>query len=230
MIILGVDTTAVIGSVAVCEIENEVLKNHCVFTLKNKLTHSETLLPMIDSALKAYGTDIDKVDKFAVTVGPGSFTGVRIGVSTIKGLATKDDKPCAAVSTLEALCNAHKDFDGVICAVMDARRGQFYTALFKKGIRLTKDDLLPASEIETMLREYREKVIVCGDGAELFASLCGYENMILAPEESRYQNALSVALVGARIEEIKHTELLPCYLRASQAERERKEKESEKKQ
>jgi tRNA threonylcarbamoyladenosine biosynthesis protein TsaB len=154
---------------------------------------------------------------------------VRIGVSTVKGLATKDDKPCAAVSTLEALCNSHRDFDGVVCAVMDARRGQFYTALFKKGVRLTKDDLLPAGEIETMLREHGEKTIVCGDGAELFMSLCGYENMILAPEESRYQNALSVALVGARIEEIKHTELLPCYLRASQAERERKEKESENK-
>ena len=94
---------------------------------------------------------------------------------------------------------------------------------------MTKDDLLPAGEIETMLCEHGEKTIVCGDGAELFMSLCGYENMILAPEESRYQNALSVALVGASIEEIKHTELLPCYLRASQAERERKEKESENK-
>ena len=132
MIILGVDTTAVIGSVAVCEIENKELKSHVVFTVKNKLTHSETLLPMIDGALKTYGIDIDKVDKFAVSVGPGSFTGVRIGVSTVKGLATKDNKPCAAVSTLEALCNSHKDFDGVICAVMDARRGQFYTALFKR--------------------------------------------------------------------------------------------------
>lgn len=230
MIILGVDTTAVIGSVAVCEIENKELKSHVVFTVKNKLTHSETLLPMIDSALKTYGVDIDDVNKFAVSVGPGSFTGVRIGVSTVKGLATKGNKPCAAVSTLEAIANSHREFDGVICAVMDARRNQFYVALFKKGIRLTKDDLLPADAIEALLREKGEKVIVCGDGAELFASLCGYEKMILAPEESRYQNALSVALVGARIEEIKHTKLLPCYLRASQAERERKEKESEKKE
>jgi tRNA threonylcarbamoyladenosine biosynthesis protein TsaB len=184
---------------------------------------------MAETMLKTLNLKFSDIDALAVNVGPGSFTGVRIGVALVKGIAFGRDIPCIPVSTLESLSENLAGLSGIIVPCMDARRGQFYTALFKKGIRLTKDDLLPASEIETMLREHGESVIVCGDGAELFMSLCGYENMILAPEESRYQNALSVALVGARIEEIKHTELLPCYLRASQAERERKEKESENK-
>lgn len=226
MLILGMDTTAVTASVAVVEIEDKV-RTYSLFSVKNKLTHSETLMPMVKQALDMYGAKPSDLNLIAVSAGPGSFTGVRIGVATVKGLAfgLGKEMPCAAVSTLEALAENLAQQSGIVCPVMDARRSQFYNALFKDNQRLCKDRLITAEELKKLL-ETGEQVTLCGDGAELFASLCGdLKNIKLAAPASKDQNALSVAVCGYRAFKenriLTAKELKPVYLRASQAEREK---------
>ncbi|MBO5757809.1 MAG: tRNA (adenosine(37)-N6)-threonylcarbamoyltransferase complex dimerization subunit type 1 TsaB, partial [Clostridia bacterium] len=126
MKILALDSTAVVGSVALCEDTRMVAH----YTLNTGNTHSQTLLPMIESALGCAEWEIDDLDLIAVSNGPGSFTGVRIGVATVKGLAFGKNIPCAGVSTLEALAYNLRYFNGIICPVMNARRAQVYNALF----------------------------------------------------------------------------------------------------
>lgn len=147
MIVLALDSTALCATAAACVFENGALSAYAVTTVKNALTHSETLLPIADGVLGLIGYKMKDVGLFAVSVGPGSFTGVRIGVSLVKGLAFADDLPCAAVSPLEALACSHSDFDGIVCAVMDARRNQFYNALFKHGKRITPDRAISLEEL-----------------------------------------------------------------------------------
>ena len=127
MLIIALDSTAVVASVALCRDDTPI----AIFHVKNGNTHSETLLPMVESVLKCAGYTVDDVDLFACSVGPGSFTGVRIGVSTVKGLAFGKNKPCVAVSTLEALAENLVPQSGILCPVMNARRGQVYNALFR---------------------------------------------------------------------------------------------------
>lgn len=233
MLILGLDSTAVTASAAVAKIERGEIGTYSLFTVKNRLTHSENLLPMIDRVLTVYGAKADDLELLAVNVGPGSFTGVRIGVSTVKGLAYPKSLPCAAVSTLEALANAVSGTDETVCALMDARREQFYCALFRNGTRLTNDDCLSVSQVQELLKSQSEPILLCGDGAMLFASLCeksGFQHpMRVANPFCRDQNALSTALCGYRLFEAGKTvggkELRPVYLRLPQAERERNLKE-----
>lgn len=132
MIVLAVDSTAVCATAAACLFENDRLVTYALTTSKNGLTHSETLLPIADGVLRLLGKQMDEVGLFAVSAGPGSFTGVRIGVSLVKGLAFAGGTPCAAVSPLEALAKAHEAFPGVVCAVMDApARGSITTRCSK---------------------------------------------------------------------------------------------------
>ena len=152
MIVLAIDSTAVSGSVAVCR-DEELLGE---FTLNVGNTHSETLLPMVESVLKACGMTVSDVDVFACDEGPGSFTGVRIGASTIKGLAFNSGKPCIGVSTLEALAHNLVGFEGIACPVMNARRNQVYNALFtvngKAVTRLCDDRAISIPELEEELK------------------------------------------------------------------------------
>ncbi len=230
MLIAALDSTAVTASACVAEINENKLGTFSLFTVKNKLTHSEILLPLLENALKAYGASIKDIDLFAVSAGPGSFTGVRIGASTVKGLAFAENKPCVGVSALEAM--AENVGRGVVCPVMDARRDQFYTAVFKDGLRLTEDAALGFEEIKAMLAEYSE-VTVCGDGMEKFLNLCGEStNLFPASYACADQNALSVALCGYKKfiqgESVNAKELQPVYLRMPQAEREKLEREAKK--
>lgn len=227
MLILGMDTTAVTASVAVVEIDEKV-RTYSLFSVKSRLTHSETLMPMVKQALDLYGAKPSDLNLIAVSVGPGSFTGVRIGVATVKGLAfgLGKEMPCAAVSTLEALAENLSQQGGIVCPVMDARRSQFYNALFKDNQRLCKDRLITAEELKIELTASGEPVTLCGDGADLFYSLCGdMKNINLASAASKDQNALSVAVCGYRAFKenrlLTAKELKPVYLRASQAEREK---------
>ena len=231
MLIAALDSTAVTASAAVADIDDcGTVKSYALFTVKNKLTHSETLLPMLDSALKTYGAGVGDIGLFAVSAGPGSFTGVRIGVATVKGLADVNGVPCAAVSALEALAENIKH--GAVCALMDARRNQFYTALFRDGERLLPDSALSAEDVYSLIRA-EEKVTLCGDGAEVFAKYCGEkaEKFFIAPPASADQNALSVAVCGYKKykkgESVPAAGLHPVYLRLPQAERERLEREKE---
>ena len=130
MIVLAVDSTAVCATAAACLFENDRLVTYALTTSKNGLTHSETLLPIADGVLRLLGKRMDEVGLFAVSAGPGSFTGVRIGAATLKGIAFGRNKPCCAVSALEALAYNLRAADGTVCALMDARRGQFYTECY----------------------------------------------------------------------------------------------------
>ncbi|MEG2118287.1 MAG: tRNA (adenosine(37)-N6)-threonylcarbamoyltransferase complex dimerization subunit type 1 TsaB, partial [Clostridia bacterium] len=115
MKILAIDSTAVVASAAICDIENGIINKYSLLSLKNGLTHSVNLLPLIDSAIKYYGTDISEIELISVTAGPGSFTGVRIGVATVKGLAFSDNIPVCGISTLDALAKNCENFSQIIC-------------------------------------------------------------------------------------------------------------------
>ena len=232
MIILAIDSTAVSGSVAVCR-DKELL---CEFTLNIGNTHSETLLPMVESALKMCGMTVEDVDLFACDEGPGSFTGVRIGVATVKGLAFNKNKPCIGVSTLEALAQNLSGFEGIACPVMNARRGQVYNALFRVNNteikRITDDSAIAITELEEELAGYSTPIYLSGDGYGI--TLDGFKSVKCksTPEPLRYQSGYSVAVCalkkynnGIRTSD---KELTATYLRLPQAERERLEKENAK--
>ena len=196
------------------------------------LTHSRTLLPMAEEALRQSGLTLRDMDAVAVARGPGSFTGVRIGVSAAKGLCWGADKPAIGVSTLEAMAwNAADAPEGtLVCCAMDARRNQIYNALFRfengRPLRLTEDRAIGLDALAEELLASEKEVFVLGDGA----SLC-YNHLLennvpvsLAPEAIRLQNAWGVCRAAEGVEPRSAAELLPRYLRLSQAERERLER------
>lgn len=225
MLILAIDTSA---NTATCALSRDG-RLLSLYTVNGLLTHSETMLPMIENMLSKSALTIDDVDAFAVSEGPGSFTGVRIGVSLIKGLAFDKNKPCIGVSTLEALAKNLDGIGGFVVPVMDARRSQVYTAVFKDGERVTEDMLVPVSELHEKLNELGvSEIRLCGDGFDVAKKYFdGTDITILdTPALLVPQNAFSVALVAqTHIPEQKSDrELAARYLRASQAEREREEK------
>ena len=227
MYILGIDTSAVTATAAVCREEDGVIKEHALFSLKNGLTHSENLLPLIDGVMRAMGVTAAELGLIAVTAGPGSFTGVRIGVATAKGLAFAHGIPCAGVSAPEIIARNCAGYGGIVCPVMDARRNQFYNALFENGKRLCEDRCVSFGEIFAEIKD--RGAMLCGDGARLFYSLCGGKGNVKMPSLcTEDQNALSVCEVGyekfLRGETVTHSALRPVYLRVSQAERERNER------
>lgn len=231
MITLAFDSTAKIASVAVTDGE----KLLSIYSVNNGLTQSELLLPMAEDALRELRLSFSDVELLAASVGPGSFTGVRIGTALVKGLAFGKNIPCASVSTLEALAENLSGINGIIVPAMDARRSQLYTAVFEysdgKLTRLTEDMAISISELADILKNYDGRdIYVVGDGysvataelTRLGIKLC--ETPILLRDE----NAYSVARVAVKLHregkttnDISH---LPTYLRVPQAERERLER------
>lgn len=228
MKILALDSTATVASVALCEDERLLGE----YTIQNGNTHSETLLPMIESLLRFHELTANDIDLFAASAGPGSFTGVRIGAATLKGLAFDTQKPCIGVSTLEALAYNLNIVNGLVCPVMNARRKQVYTALFRyhngQAERLLPDSAIAITELDEILGKYDEPVYLCGDGYTITAELLVH-SVIPTPERLRHQSAYSVAQIAKKtyIEGNTNTdsEMAPTYLRPSQAERERAERE-----
>lgn len=223
MKILSIDSTANTSTVAV--LENDTLLS--VYTANTKNTHSETLLPMVKSLLETLRLTVDDIDAFAVSQGPGSFTGVRIGVATIKGLAFGKNKKCVGVSTIEALAENLRGFSGIVCPIMNARRGQVYTGAFLNGQRIIEDKCMMLDELIPILKEYNEPIYFVGDGYSLIEDMQD-ESIKHTPEPLRYQNAYSVGKVA--YEKLKNgeyttdTDLRVEYLRKPQAEREREER------
>ena len=217
--LLSMDSSAVTASVALTD-GDEIIKSEFV---NSGLTHSETLLPMITRVMD--GRKYSELDGIAITAGPGSFTGVRIGVATVKGLAFNDDIPCYSVSTLEAIAYNFVDKNAVVCAVMDARRMQFYNALLRaqngKVERLCDDKAISIEDLRNELKQY-DKVLIAGDGAKLCFQNIKLENCTLADDNRIYQNAVSVAKAAQNKNAISPKALKPVYLRQSQAERELK--------
>lgn len=231
MRILALDCSAGPASVAVCR-DGQIIASSFVNV---KLTHSQTLMPMIKSTLESAMLTLSDIEGFAVNYGPGSFTGIRIGISAVKGLAAPKNLPCIPVSTLLSIPYCHLDTDCILCAAMDARCSQVYNALFriKEGTvtRLCEDRAVMVADVAKELEEYNEKILVAGDGAQLFAPYCEEnKNITIASEPLRYQNACGVALAAEELTQNRVTarELAPYYLRLPQAERELKLKKENK--
>lgn len=220
------DSSAVSAGCAVME-DGKIIAESFV---KVGLTHSETLLPMVSNTLTNAKMSHEDIDCYAVSAGPGSFTGVRIGVAAIKGMAFTRNVPCIGVSTLEAIAWNGLGFDGVICAVMDARRNQVYNAMFVfdngKPVRLCDDRAISIEELTNELTYEDSRIYLAGDGAELCYNAMREKlpDIKLTPENLRYQRGFGVAMAARRIyfaEGAKSPEeLIPTYLRPSQAERE----------
>ena len=233
MLILALDSTAQVGSVALCEDEKLIAE----YTLNTGHTHSETLLPMVESVLKISGYTVDDVDLFVCTAGPGSFTGVRIGAATVKGIAFGKNQPCIGVSTLEALALNGVVLNGILCPSMNARRQQVYNALFASDgtslTRLCEDRALAITELgEELATKCPDlPVYLMGDGAKLVYDALSEslgERLVMLPERLIHQSGYNTAMAGLRLyrDGVRTTdfELAPVYLRPSQAERMRMEK------
>ncbi len=223
MLILALESSAKAASAALWEDGLLGLSlMHC------GLTHSETLLPMAEELLKRSGRTMGEVDLVAVARGPGSFTGIRIGVATAKGLCWGGEKPCCGVSTLEAMAWQGAHLEGrLLCCVMDARRDQVYSGLFRaQGDRVSRVAEDRAIALADLLPELTEPPVLIGDGAKLTAAEMDRRGLsyTLAPEPIRIQSAWGVALAALHTSESAWGEPDPVYLRLSQAERERLER------
>jgi len=221
MITLGVDTSA--GAVSVALAQGETLLGETCVCVKQQ--HSAVLLPMVDALLRHCGLEIGGVGRYAVTCGPGSFTGVRIGVAAVKGMAQAGDKPCAGVSTLAAMAAQAAFLEGTLCCAMDARRGQVYAALFEAGRgsprRLCADEALPIGALERRLLALGGPVTFLGDGAALcHEAMRKQPGWRLAPQHWRFQRAWGAILAAGEGDYRPAADLRAVYLRPSQAERE----------
>ncbi len=227
MKILAIDTSALTATAAVLS-GGIILGEMSVTT---SLTHSQTIMPMIDELLLKTSLNINDIDLFACSEGPGSFTGLRIGIGTVKGLAYGCGKKVCAVSTLEALAHNIAFSDYIISPIMDARRGQVYNALYKweNGV-LVCLEAPRALSVEELCASLDENVIFVGDGVkpykEKIAEIMG-NRAHFAPPQHCLQRAASVAVAALNKESIDAASLSAVYLRKPQAEREREEKNSE---
>ena len=242
MKILGIDSSGMVASVAI--VQDDVLIAE--YTMNHKRTHSETLLPMIDEIVKTSETKLEELDAIAIAAGPGSFTGLRIGAATAKGLAMSIDKPIIPVNTCEGLAFNLWGTEGLICPIMDARRNQVYTGLYQVlgGLEVVMDqqpmDIHELIEIINNLSEDKmsqnvispmTQVSFLGDGVPIYEDIIANEIKIpckLAPASMNRQRAASIAAYGELLYKerrfIDADDFAPEYLRKSQAERVRSEK------
>ena len=228
MKLLGIDSSGMTASAAI--VSGDILVAE--FTVNNKQTHSQTLLPMIDQVVKMSGIGLEELDGSAVAAGPGSFTGLRIGSSTAKGMALALNKPIIPVPTLEGMAYRMAGFGGVICPLMDARRSQVYTGIYRmSGSRmecLLEQCAVDILDIAAKVNELNENVVFLGDGVPVHRAVLEEKIKVsyqFAPLHLNRQSAASVAALGmiymeeGKIEDAKDHK--PIYLRQSQAERER---------
>ncbi|MBR6615034.1 MAG: tRNA (adenosine(37)-N6)-threonylcarbamoyltransferase complex dimerization subunit type 1 TsaB [Lachnospiraceae bacterium] len=231
MRILAIESSSLVASVAIVE-DGVTLAE---YTANFKMTHSQTLLPMIDSMVSLFGIDLATIDAIAVSGGPGSFTGLRIGSATAKGLGLALDKPLIHIPTLDGTAYNLYGAKGLICPIMDARRNQVYTGIyrFEQDFEVVMEqDAVDMGELIEKLNAMGERVIFLGDGVPVHEKRIR-ESMAVpfdfAPAHMNRQRAASVAALGAvyfaegKIETA--AEHGPDYLRKSQAEREREERE-----
>jgi tRNA threonylcarbamoyladenosine biosynthesis protein TsaB len=229
--ILAIEASGLVASCAIAT-EEKIIGE---FSLNLKLTHSQTLLPMVDEVVKRTGTDLEEIDAIAVSGGPGSFTGLRIGSATAKGLGQALNKPIVAVPTTMTIASNIFGFEGLIVPLMDARRNQVYTGVYRntsEGFETVKDQMaVSIDEIAEIVNDLGEPVIFLGDGVPVFAELLKNNVKVklqFAPINNNVQRAGSLAVralemfkAGLAVPAAEH---VPDYLRLSQAERERREK------
>lgn len=232
MNILAIESSGLVASIAILK-DDSLLGE---YTINYKKTHSQTLLPMLDEVVKMLEFDLHTLDAIAVAVGPGSFTGLRIGSATAKGLGLALDKPIVPVSTIQGLASNLCYVKGLTCPIMDARRNQVYTGAYryegKELVEVIEPCVLMADELVEKLKAYDEQVVFLGDGVPVFGEMlqgvfgtkCSF-----APTHLSRQRAGAVAWLGAKLYKEGKMETAsehrPVYLRLSQAERELKEKQ-----
>ena len=235
MKILGLDSSGIVASVAI--VEDDVLIAE--YTVNYKKTHSQTLLPMLDEIAKMTELDLNSIDAIAVAAGPGSFTGLRIGSATAKGLGLALKKPLIAIPTVEGLAYNLYDISGLICPIMDSRRKQVYTGIYRftdHQLKVVEDQMaVPMETVIEKLNQYGEAVTFLGDGVPVFHELIAEKMTVpysFAPAHVNKQRAAAVAALGEIYYRQGKTETamehVPDYLRVSQAERERAEREAAK--
>ncbi len=234
--ILAFETSAKAASVALMEGQRLLGESY----QNTGLTHSQTLLSMAEDLLKQCGWTVNDLSAVAVAAGPGSFTGVRIGVAAAKGLAWGREIPCYGVSTLEAMAEGMGVWQGYVVPAMDARRSETYTAIFhaQEGVltRVCPDSAIPVAELGEMLKNCQEPIFLVGDGAILCYNMLKdtVTGLIPPPEHRQHQRASGVAIVAQRMLDAglpgDGSGLVPTYLRLSQAEREKLAREKDKKE
>ncbi len=229
MLIFGTDTCCMAATAALLD-ESRLLGQ---IVINHKKTHSQKMMPQVEFLFDQTEINASEVDCFAAAIGPGSFTGVRIGVATVKAMAQAFNKPCVGVSTLHALANNVSVFSGIVCPILDARRGQVYNALFLGGKDLERICEDRALEMKTLLEELKkrdENVIFCGDAIEVYRGEILNElgdRAVFAQPMQSMNLAASVAQIALDMakkgETVSYNQLKPEYIRLSQAERERLE-------
>lgn len=236
-IILAIDSSGLVASTAVL-VDGIVVGE---YNIHNKKTHSQTLLPMIRDMLKMADIDVSEIDAIAVSAGPGSFTGLRIGASTAKGIGGVLNVPLLSISSLQGISYNFAGFDGLVCSIMDARRNQTYCGIYDVSNpneipkKIIDENALAIEEVVKKVNELGKKVVFAGDGVAVFSDYIK-ENIkvdfIFAPSHLCYQMASSIANLGKLyLEEnmiCKVEDFAPVYLRLSQAERERLKAENDK--
>ena len=233
MKILAIESSSNVASVAIMDEEKVIAE----YTTDFKLTHSQTLLPMTEEIIRRTGTDKKSIDCIAISKGPGSFTGLRIGSATAKGLALALDIPIAAVPTVEAMAMNFSFTEYIVVPIMDARRDQVYTGIYDmKGlypVEIMKQSAMSVNELIEKINSYGKDIILLGDGTDRFADIIKegvLANVILAPSHKNRQKASLVGALGIKMfkegDVESSDEHKPEYLRLSQAERELKEKQS----
>ena len=234
MLILGIDTCSMSSSASVVSEDRMI----ATFSVNHKKTHSERIMPQIEDMLEAADISIDEIDAFAASVGPGSFTGVRIGVATVKALAQAQKKPCIAVSALEGLATNALNFDGIISPILDARRNQVYNALFESNgkniTRLCADRALPLLELLEDLKKTDRNIMFVGDGVPVFKDIITdslKDRAFFATLPLVFNQESSIALLGLEKfnngDTISYEKLVPEYVRLSQAEQEKLRREND---
>lgn len=221
MKLLAIDTSGPVCGVAI--LTEEGIRHECAVV--NHKTHSVNLLPMIDQAFQSTGLTIQQMDRLAVVVGPGSFTGVRLGVSTLKGLAHGADKPCVAVDALEAMAAGISGFAGVVCPIQDARAGQVYGAAFTVGQgrpeRLMDDAPMKLEEYVETIRSFGDRFLFLGDGMPVHRArlqeLLGDAAVFANPQQAFLRPAAVAYLASLEEETVDYLTLMPMYLRAPNA-------------
>lgn len=237
MRILALDSSGLVASVAVVEEGQTENQTVAEYTVNYKKTHSQTLLPMLDEVSKMIELDMESIDAIAVAAGPGSFTGLRIGSATAKGLGLALKKPLIHIPTLEGLAYNLCGVDGIVCPIMDARRGQVYTGIYTfegdKLVVLEDQMAVSIEELAEKLGGYDRKVTFLGDGVPVFKEvlterLMAGKEIAFAPANMNRQRGASVGTLAIQYYRDGKTESAaehqPDYLRVSQAERERKER------
>ena len=227
MRVLGIESSSLVASVAL--VTDDIMTAE--YTVDFKKTHSQTLLPMLDEIVKLLDLDLDTIDAIAVAGGPGSFTGLRIGLAAVKGLAFPRETLCAPVSTLEALAAAHTGEGTVLCA-LDARRAQVYSAAFDLAThqRLLEDDARAVADLAQFVENCKKPLFFVGDGATLcYNTYKNVPGVVCVPQPMQVLRGAGVALAARAMWErgecVPPAALLPDYHRLSQAERERAERE-----